>query len=73
MSVQSQVSSSKPRQLAEKHISRPAWLKALALAALVAALIVLGRRAGGVLPAVAEQVSRMGAWDPVAYVVGPPC
>lgn len=47
---------------------KPAWLKALAIVAAVAVLIVLGRYAGGVVPAVAEQVARMGTWGPVAYV-----
>lgn len=47
---------------------KPAWLKALVIVAAVAALIVLGRYAGGVVPAVAERVSQMGAWGPVVYV-----
>ncbi len=41
--------------------------KALAAAAAVVALIFLGRRAGGVVPAFAEQVAQMGAWGAVAY------
>ncbi|MEO8089894.1 MAG: VTT domain-containing protein [Gemmatimonadales bacterium] len=47
---------------------RPAWVKALVLAAAVAALVLLGRRAAGLVPVLAEQVARMGAWGPVAYV-----
>ncbi len=43
-------------------------LKALATAAAVVALILFGRRAGGVVPAFAEQVAGMGAWGAVAYV-----
>ncbi len=43
-------------------------LKALATAAAVVGLILLGRRAGGVLPAFAEQVAGMGAWGAVVYV-----
>lgn len=49
-------------------MQKPTWVKILALAALIAVLIVLGRYAGGVLPEVADRVSRMGAWGPVAYV-----
>lgn len=41
--------------------------KALAAAAAVVALIFLGRRVGGVVPAFAEQVAQMGAWGAVAY------
>ncbi len=47
---------------------RTAWLKALTVAAALAALLLLGRRAAGLVPALAEQVLRMGAWGPVAYV-----
>ncbi|MEO7137908.1 MAG: hypothetical protein ABI037_09340 [Gemmatimonadales bacterium] len=50
-------------------MQKPTWVKILALAGLIAALLVLGRYAGGVLPEVADRVSRMGAWGPVAYVV----
>ncbi|MEO7986774.1 MAG: VTT domain-containing protein [Gemmatimonadales bacterium] len=49
-------------------------LKLLAILALIVGLIVLGRRAAALLPALAEQVSRLGAWAPVifaaVYVVG---
>lgn len=43
-------------------------LKALAIAVAVVALILLGRRASGVVPAFAEQVAGMGAWGAVVYV-----
>jgi uncharacterized membrane protein YdjX (TVP38/TMEM64 family) len=47
----------------------PARLKALAVVALIVVLIVLGRRAAALLPALTEAVSRLGAWGPVLYVV----
>jgi len=34
----------------------------------VAALVILGRRAGGLVPVVAERVARMGAWGPIAFI-----
>ncbi len=43
-------------------------LKALAIAAAVVGLILLGRRAGGVVPAFAEQVAGMGAWGAAVFV-----
>ncbi|MBA3316641.1 MAG: TVP38/TMEM64 family protein [Gemmatimonadales bacterium] len=46
----------------------PARLKALAVVALIVVLLLLGRRAASLLPALAEQVSRLGAWGPVIYV-----
>ena len=46
----------------------PGRLKALAVVALIVLLLVLGRRAAALLPALAEQVSRLGAWGPVVYV-----
>jgi len=46
----------------------PARLKVLAAVALVLVLLVLGRRAAALLPALVEQVSRLGAWGPILYV-----
>jgi uncharacterized membrane protein YdjX (TVP38/TMEM64 family) len=48
--------------------AKPTWLKLLALAAAITALMVLGRRAGGWILALAEQVAGLGAWAPVAFV-----
>lgn len=30
--------------------------------------MILGRRAGGLVPVVAERVARMGAWGPIAFI-----
>jgi uncharacterized membrane protein YdjX (TVP38/TMEM64 family) len=49
-------------------LSRSGWLKALALIALVVALLLLGRRLAGLVPALIQQVSSMGAWGLVAFV-----
>jgi uncharacterized membrane protein YdjX (TVP38/TMEM64 family) len=56
-------------RLARTFPVKPAWLKGLAIAGLILLLLLLGRRAAGLLPALAEQVSRLGFWGPVAYVV----
>ncbi len=49
-------------------------LKTLAVAAVVVTLLLLGRRAAALVPALAQQVAQMGALGPVAfgaaYVVG---
>ena len=49
-------------------------LKTLAVAAVVVTLLLLGRRAAALVPALAQQVAQMGALGPVvfggAYVLG---
>jgi uncharacterized membrane protein YdjX (TVP38/TMEM64 family) len=49
-------------------LSRAGWLKALAVIVLVIAILLLGRRLAGLVPALIERVSSMGAWGPVAFV-----
>jgi uncharacterized membrane protein YdjX (TVP38/TMEM64 family) len=56
-------------------VARTATLfKALAIAAAVVALLLLGQRAASIVPAFAEQVAEMGAWGSIlyagAYVLG---
>lgn len=43
-------------------------LKGLAIVAVVLAALLLGRRAATLLPALTEQVARLGVWGPVVYV-----
>ena len=53
----------------QPHRARPIWRVALGVAAL-AALIVLGRQAGGYVLGFAGWVKGLGAWGPVVFIAG---
>jgi uncharacterized membrane protein YdjX (TVP38/TMEM64 family) len=44
--------------------------RALVAVAVIATLAVLGRRAGGYVPAFAAWVDRLGAWGPLVFILG---
>lgn len=49
-------------------LGRPVWLKLLALGAVITALVIVGRHASEWIPSLTEQVARLGAWAPLAFV-----
>jgi uncharacterized membrane protein YdjX (TVP38/TMEM64 family) len=49
---------------------RAALLRGALVALGLAALVALGRQAGGAIPAFAAWVERQGAWGPIAFVLG---
>lgn len=50
--------------------SRAAAAKILAAVAVLAALLLAGRQAGGLLPAFVERVQALGVWGPAAFIAG---
>lgn len=56
--------------MAEAATARTPWLRYALIAAAIVALVVLGRRLGAALPAFAQWVDGLGAWGPVAFILG---
>lgn len=49
-------------------VTRSPWVRGLVLVAVIALLVVGGRRLGGVLPEILSGLERLGPWGPVLFV-----
>src|SRR5262249_4890820 len=58
-----------PRKTSRPYRGMPVGRVLIVLAA-VAALLLLGRHAGGYVPRFASWVQNLGAWGPVAFIAG---